>query len=151
MQKCFTILLLCSYALPALLGHGGLHAMFGVKHDSCCEQTSLSAEELVCLRGQVKNGHSHSCSACKHTQAEEKSQQSTAEDSKSSPAVPEIPVRHSEDNCSLCQHLAHGQLETQAVGLVTSSDCIVTNLVLEQSAVESRFYAPHAPRGPPAC
>ncbi len=151
MQKCFTILLLCSYALPALLGHGGLHALFGVKHDWCCEDANLSAEELVCLRGQVKNGPGHSCSACKHAHVEEKSQQATFQDSKSSPQVPEIPLKHSEDNCSLCQHLAHGQLETSVVGLVTTSECIASKLVFEKNSTEYCFSTTHAPRGPPAC
>ena len=142
MNRLLSLILLLSYAAPALLGHGGLHALYGVEHH-CCGSLSLDhAGHHHAGEGHTHCGHiAKSCCGHSHAGANESS------DSDS----PAVPLDHSDEYCSLCQHVAQGQLETAFVELICTGAVVSTAPLWPMLRDSDEVATPHVPRGPPVC
>src|SRR6056297_1219310 len=130
MRIVVTLFVLACYATPALLGHGGLHALYGVQHN-CSHHPGVpySADE-----------HHHACHHSHHhgSQEEDKSN-----------SVPQVPVDSSDENCSLCQYFAQCQAENDEVVLEITAELHCHAAKFHSLLLSSCFDGSHAPRGPP--
>lgn len=129
--------------MPVLLGHGGLHALFGVEHH-CSHHHNETQNMVVIEELNEQNSTSLGCqtSCCDHN---ESTAESKCEDEKSdSPVSPPI----DEEDCTLCQHVAQGQLISQNV-VLESYEFLTRREVAKSSICEVRFVTSHTPRGPP--
>lgn len=148
MQRFSAVILLATYGLVSVLGHGALD-VFGLHSHQEAHALdyagSTAAEEQP---GHGNHGHSHSCSHHHHGHDNQGAKASDGHGSKHDHNHSHNPFEHSDD-CVVCQFLAKSQDYEIKLPQVTCQSLFQPSFTLEQLqpfVVETLL---PTPRGPP--